>query len=317
MKQSKNSRRSKIGRSSAVTVDNLRKGGLHAIRCAVRDVLSQIDNKSALRVDAYAEDTFEEHLKRYRGKRLKGIKIFGEESIRDPDLDLSQERGTVALVDALDGSDLLERGLSNWCTAVVFFNPTADQGSRILAAFVGLPSNETYYATISDPRALVFRNGATHEVSKPSKRRSLRRASVCYYGQKAKNHLSVAKTPLLREMMQLEKKRAIDFRIYNLGGNPMMVKLADFIHRDAHSIDAVFDTEGQLAHDVVPGAYIAMKGGAALKNLNGTNISYEQLEDALLQPAKNRLKYVLAATEELANALCCALRERNGTESIA
>ncbi|TDA25606.1 MAG: hypothetical protein DSO00_08510, partial [Archaeoglobi archaeon] len=54
----------------------------------------------------------------------------------------------------------------------------------------------------------------------------------------------------------------IGFRIYNLAGNPVMVKLVDHRIKDARGIDAVIEIKGQKPHDMAPGAYIALKGGA-------------------------------------------------------
>jgi fructose-1,6-bisphosphatase/inositol monophosphatase family enzyme len=56
-------------------------------------------------------------------------------------------------------------------------------------------------------------------------------------------------------------------RIYNLGGNPMMLKVAE------RTIDAVFEVVGQHPHDVVPGAYIARQAGAIVKDLQGNDLA--------------------------------------------
>ena len=78
---------------------------------------------------------------------------------------------------------------------------------------------------------------------------------------------------------------------------------ADFIG----DIDAVFDVSGQQLHDVVPGAYIALKAGAYMCDLDGTPITIDDLARRLQDP-RERIKYVLAATEELAQELVTALR---------
>jgi hypothetical protein len=48
----------------------------------------------------------------------------------------------------------------------------------------------------------------------------------------------------------------------------MTVKLVDHEVRAAKGIDAVFDVRGQNTHDVVPGAFLAMKAKAVMKNLS-------------------------------------------------
>ena len=77
--------------------------------------------KPALRIDVNAEDELAARLHDYHSGKFAYIEYFGEESLDDPHLDLTGRSGTFALADAVDGTDLVERGLSNWCTAVVFF----------------------------------------------------------------------------------------------------------------------------------------------------------------------------------------------------
>ena len=75
-----------------------------------------------------------------------------------------------------------------------------------------------------------------------------------------------------------------------------------FTQAPGSSADAVLDLEGQKPHDVVPGAFIAMKAGAVMKDSKTrAKLTIEQLEQALLKPASpdHELRYVLSATEEL------------------
>lgn len=72
--------------------------------------------------------------------------VFGEESI-DETIDLTGNVNIHMLVDMIDGTDLLERGFSNWCSAAVVFDP---RGVTILASYVLMRQElETcmYYAT--------------------------------------------------------------------------------------------------------------------------------------------------------------------------
>lgn len=86
----------------------------------------------------------------------------------------------------------------------------------------------------------------------------------------------------------------MDFRFYNLAGNPMMARLAE------GTVDVVLELDGQLPHDVVPGAYIAMKAGAVFGNIDGDKtFSEQELADFLLKPADQSIRYILAANKDL------------------
>ena len=289
----------------------------------------KIGRKQALRIDANAEDYFRRQLHKTERGRFAQIIVHGEERLNDDrDLNLTGQPGIYALVDMVDGTDLLERGLYNWCSAIVFFCPCAPEGERILAAFVGIPSGESgseiYYATATEDGAYVKPpgRGQSIPVSGPSSVTKLQDASVCFYGQKAASLQSILEHRLLNHVVQLDKEQKrkqqekkalgkepgpdeedIAFRIYTLAGIPMMVKLADHRTKAARNIDVVFDVRGQQPHDVVAGAFIAKKGGAVLKDLNGKIIEYADLEKRLLKPKdkNSALTYVLASTEELCN----------------
>lgn len=84
----------------------------------------------------------------------------------------------------------------------------------------------------------------------------------------------------------------------------MMLKLAE------SKLDAVFDVAGQYCHDVVPGAFIALKAGAVLKDLNGQRITEEELGIRISSNPGAKLKYVLACTESLCDELLQLLSER-------
>jgi fructose-1,6-bisphosphatase/inositol monophosphatase family enzyme len=137
-------------------------------------------------------------------------------------------------------------------------------------------------------------------------------ASVCFYGQKIENFLSLPEC-FGKNLLSLNRRKVkkanekIPFRIYNIAGIPMMMKMADHRVGKAHGIDVVFDLEGQKPHDVVPGAFIAKKAGAVLKDLGDKEITFGQLEDLLLRPASTELRYVLAATEKLSSRMIRAL----------
>jgi fructose-1,6-bisphosphatase/inositol monophosphatase family enzyme len=101
-----------------------------------------------------------------------------------------------------------------------------------------------------------------------------------------------------------EKKNQTDapkFRIYNLAGNPMMMRLVD------GKIDAIIELSGQRCHDVIPGFAIALKAGAYLIDLDTSRkLSIKDLPAILSRPS-NKFKYILACNEPLADEILKAL----------
>ena len=135
---------------------------------------------------------------------------------------------------------------------------------------------------------------------------TLRDAAVCFYGQKAANFYAVHKNaPLLTWLRDNRAKKingqAPRFRIYNLAGNPMMVRMTESTGTPP-AIDAVFELKGQKVYDVIPGAFIAKRVGATFVDLANRPID---LDRALRE--RKVLKYVLAATPGLARELVLAL----------
>ncbi len=297
----------------------------HIVRQILFDVADDPENsfeqlrqtqtgKKLLRLDINAEDSFQRLLHKYQKGRFASIQVLGEERLRNPDLNLRGRDGVLALVDAVDGTDLVERGLSNWCSGVVFFAPSNRKGKRILASCVAVPTNsmtpgekprmqvDVYCAT--PERVYVHTDGKTRDVHGCSTTEQMEQASLCFYEQKVSNFLSVAQSRLIRNL-----DVAGDFRIYNLGGIPMMLKLIDHFPR-IRGVDAVVDLEGQKPHDVVPGAFIAKRAGAVLRDLSGKDIPLGKLEDLLLRPAspETQLTYILTGTSGLADQIVGLIR---------
>jgi hypothetical protein len=298
---------------------------------ALRTITDEVTNKSALRVDLYAEDRFEVAFADSDNSELSKVIILGEERIeKDPEFkNLSGREETFALVDMIDGTDLLERGLSNWCSAAVFFRPSAKEGERILCSCVGLPTGEIYYAHAHSSDVYVKqRLKFDRPVAKPSEIKELTKASICFYGQKANNLTKTSEQQLFHYLADLSKKIKdgreekerngeiltpedgdISSRFYNLAGIPMMVKLIDHRIKIAKNIDAVFDVRGQKPHDVVPGAFLALLGGAVMWNLDtNTYATTIDLERALLEPASQSMRYIISCTEELCEQIHPLLR---------
>jgi fructose-1,6-bisphosphatase/inositol monophosphatase family enzyme len=97
----------------------------------------------------------------------------------------------------------------------------------------------------------------------------------------------------------------VGFRFYNLAGNPMMMRLVD------GSVDIVFDIKGQAPHDVVPGAFIAVKAGAVLAQPTGSPLTLADLSTSLLQPGSPaaQLTYVLGANQNMVAEMTRLLAE--------
>jgi fructose-1,6-bisphosphatase/inositol monophosphatase family enzyme len=269
--------------------------------------------KRALRVDLDAEDNFEEILHTYLNGRFASVSFYGEERLGSQKLDLSSETGIVALVDAIDGTDLLERGIGNWCCASLFFQPSAKKGNRIRAAFVGLPNRSVYYASDREEGVFVVRGRQDEAVraAGPSDVKTLARASMYFYGQKVANFFGTA------EQMETLRDCPKDFRIYTLGGIPMMARLVDRTTKNAGGVDAVVELMGQQPHDAIPGLYLARKGGAVALQLDGQEMPLSEMEAALMRPAAHRIKYVAASTSALARAVLAFVTPKSAQKAEA
>jgi fructose-1,6-bisphosphatase/inositol monophosphatase family enzyme len=252
-------------------------------------------SKPALRIDLTAEETGITELSR----RLCDYqpRILGEESMKDQDLDLTNEDRLVVLIDMVDGSDLLARGFGNWGSAIVFFYPSRRE---ILAALVGLADGDIYFATDATGAMKYCHKSGPNPVPVrgPSTVEAIEDSAICFYGQKVSNFCAAAHdnrfAALLEKLQSTCPKELLRTRIWNLGGNPIMCRLID-----GAGIDAVLEMSGQAPHDCVAGAYIAQKAGAVFSSVEG---SATNLNGILLRPAdpRSRIKYVLASTEELA-----------------
>jgi hypothetical protein len=174
-------------------------------------------------------------------------------------------------------------------------------------AYVELPPKIRGFAEGASKRWRTIKHRPHKRLRISGKAQDLNDSSVCFYGQRADHLLTVAnrrqfvaRMEEIEEITQAQKKikaRVPAFRIYNLGGNPMLAKIAD------GTVDAVFRAKHSEAHDFVPGAFIAAKAGAVIMDLNSKPLS---LEDFLFDPSK-RDGYVVAASEKLAKELVAIL----------
>jgi len=286
--------------------------------------------KPALNIDIAVENVARTQLK----TRLASLNplVLGEEYGDEPltpTLDLTGRDRLIILVDMVDGTDLLERNLWNWCSAMIFYYPKMRKAEdRILASFIGLPGEGVYFARRDRAKVLKatvrrsIENGEsllridTMVVAGPSSVETLAQASVSFYGQKIPNLFSVALKEdinaslvphaFAKNMLDLQKTKPAT-RIYNLAGNPMMMRLIDDGGLGHTRIDAVFDLNGQLPHDAVPGLYIAHRAGAILRDVTGSVLTPELLAKKLMRPASEeaseKVRYVVSSSKRLCDEL--------------
>jgi hypothetical protein len=301
--------------------------------------------KEMLQVDKEAENSCAAFLLGMLGEE-KELLVLGEETLwkLPADLDLSRQSVKVrypddplviegaetrytVILDMIDGSDLLERRLGNWCSAMVFFDPRVP---KILCSLVqdsggviyGAHETSTFLITPETKRGdnlEPLKGVEVREILKTDQidRKKLPRThtdqiAVCFYNQNLKHFKSTTPLGLADWLQTLPKEEQERFRIYTLAGNPMMAKMA---HRE--NIHVVFEHEGQYPHDVVPGAYIALKARAHLYDFHGVTITEAALAKSLLNPSGQKIKYVLASTQELAVDIACALDQRCTRDAAA
>lgn len=226
--------------------------------------------------------------------------VYGEEEEETPGKRFAERNKIVAIVDPVDGTDLLARDFSNWCCAMIFFNP---KQKKIICSVVGHASGDIYYANETGafvrPRyAEAARNRDKKLYRDTSEDIPLRNAAFCYYGQKPKSFLSLAGhdqfcTTMKQFAEEAKDKKKVGIRVYNFGGNPMMVRIP------SGAVDAVMAMGDTELHDIMPGAYIALQAGAVLTDLNGNDIDPIT---ALTEP-KKKLRYILSGSKALAAEL--------------
>ncbi len=297
-------------------------------------------SKGMLTVDQEAEDQCTNYLLKLLGS--ENIRVLGEETLwKYEQLDLSThhiegysensvevpgpERKLVAIIDMIDGSDLVERNFGNWCSAVVFFKPRPKP--EILfslihqadGAIYGADQKGTFLIRASNARPIQgvvpFKKPEARRLRREDKDKDYpeetRQISICFIGQKVKHFTSIP-----NGLMQWAKKSeaAERLRFYNLAGNPMMARLAN-----GENVHVVFEHRGQHAHDAIPGLFIALQAGAFMLDLNKTSsseesVTIEELASFLMKPSATSVKYVIASTKELALEFARVLKSDDGVE---
>jgi hypothetical protein len=234
--------------------------------------------------------------------------MHGEESlaIRKTARDLTAELRPGSLHDAVDGTDLRALKFGNDCSAAIVMDPTKPPGSRILVAAIGLPGEAVYFSTRDLPALFRWRVKNYHldtEGAKASPKRTsapnrLADAIICSYGQKPASLNELMGTGFFDRWNA--QPNALG-RFHTLAGMPMVPRMvAPAI--GTKPVDVIIEVAGQAAHDMAPGAYIALKGGATILHLDGAPFRIEEIEQAALHPANEqyRMRYVMAASRGLA-----------------
>lgn len=281
--------------------------------------------KDLLAVDHFAEESFSKAITSSLGDF---VVVSGEESLPKTGVDYSASDQLHILCDMIDGTDLLVRGMSNWCSAFIAFEPSTrkilashvyvvDRGVDVLySAFddeegAHLSEYRTYVFPLNDEEYIKFERDEIEFVTdeqvyarsffEPTAQRNLAEAGIFSYGQKLKNFRPLSDF-LLNDVVAATIEQAKDLRIYNLAGNPALCRMVE------GKVDLVFDLAGQAAHDVLPGAFIALKAGAVMFLLNDfpshppRRIYSDDLVEFAVRPCSQdtRLKYVVASNESLA-----------------
>lgn len=234
----------------------------------------------------------EERFKRLpaRGESLDLYDVSSIASIPGISRDEAQQihdRGVVVLLDVVDGTKLIMRELSNWGSAVAFYECLGE----VLVAMVGDAFGRIYYATRGERGVRVVTSSGERGINGPSSVGSLRQASLCFYGQSPSAFKSFVEMPGFANLLDALQP---DGRIYNFGGNPMLVKVAD------GQVDAVVELRGQRAHDAVPGLFIAIQAGATVRQPDGRVLDFS---GALRYPARKSLRYIVTSTSPLFEAI--------------
>ncbi len=246
-------------------------------------------------------------------------------------LNLDHRSRYCMLIDVLDGAHLYQKRLGNWCSALTVFDRITN--AIYAAYIVHPSAEKIYYATYEQPHAYMMhvpglsqmetfpfrmnhqedyiektrKEGGwnRHFLRIPTGSKALMNATVCLNAQRCSTLFDLldssrfpAVIPWLTGMAFTDRDlRAngaeLGFRLYNMGGNPMLARLCD------GGADVVLDLGGSLANDWVPGAYIALKAGAYVGSLKGQPITEPDLSLALGGVGHLKSTYIAAASEGL------------------
>jgi hypothetical protein len=330
-------------RPATLSAEALHDVAVHAIRKTVEKAMDDLQSENPSVFDSTIrrgrETNFEKlHLESYFGTEVRSFAnstygsstefcIFGDESPSELDRRLRDHpNATFARVDALDGRDLFQRKIGNWCCASSFFVKHSALGERIKAVAVGVPNGggvkifsavqgeagiRVTAARSKTDRPIVFKG----QHSSPWGRDTIQDSVICCVGQKRDSFLSLCDSNLVSEVGKWSESEGNRFRIYNLGGMPMIMRLLEGRREhakgyEASGVDAVFGVYGSKSYDVVPGVYLAQRFGATVLNHDKSRVRIDQLEEMLLNPTEKGIQYVIAGKQTLAENICVALHAR-------
>jgi fructose-1,6-bisphosphatase/inositol monophosphatase family enzyme len=307
-----------------------------AVRVPINNLFAASGRDTTLE-DHQAESTARAQLEKlYPAHREVAIEAIGEERMKSDGWrahgglsGLDAAKTIIALVDPLDGTKLEAREIPTWCIAIVFYERST---GRVLAALVGQATGSIYCATATpllaveidsarvihgdDRRALAWRQvpnpkrprqDGWYDFAPPEELRAPDEAS--------RNDVAfVASSPrsfLLASRFVEEARKSDETllgRVYNMGGNPMLAKVAN------GTIDAVVGfgdvgskgTTAQKPHDYIPGAFIAQQaGGTVIDTASGEPLDFAR---CLLRPDEPGQRYVVARTRDVAERCLRVLR---------
>lgn len=247
--------------------------------------------KPAKLVDLFAEASLIAGLRR-RLRDFAPLIVFGEESLGLQRDGLSNHKGLAILVDAVDGTRLLEYGWNDWCSAATVFSPATRE---IVASIVAFPSGVAYFATSegvgkcrTKGRGIQFGlvSGRPSKVGRAN-------ASIAFYGYRMKRFAELGGR--IARLVGTPQGVEDNPEIFVIGGNPALVHMVDGFKR----IDAVVEPLGQAPHDMAAGAFICRQAGCTVIDLFGRDVALGEL---LFGP-KTKVPFIAASNPELAEAL--------------
>ncbi len=236
--------------------------------------------KSATILDVVAESNLCAALR----EALHGLNplLLSEESLREART--SPHDGVAVLVDALDGTTLIQHGWDSWCAAATVWHPSS---GAILAAFVAEANGTCHYATSNECGKAIRHRGRLITRSWTARGANSHGGAeaIAFYGYR-RNRFDFVGSSLPPN----------EGSVFTIGGNPALVRMVDGFRR----VDAVVEPIGQFPHDIVPGLYLCQRAGVTLIDASGRDLRPESL---LAGELHRKIPFVAAWDPELAKRL--------------
>jgi fructose-1,6-bisphosphatase/inositol monophosphatase family enzyme len=216
--------------------------------------------------------------------------VVGEESMAGF---ASGHSGLAILVDAVDGTRLLQHGWNNWCSAATVWR---QQTGEILASFVAEPDGVCYFATRSRLGKARLMGRQIEFVPMTAPATTAGGKSCAFYGYKRERFAAFGR----------ELPAGVG-TVFTVGGNPALVRMVDGYQR----VDAVLEPIGQSPHDMVAGLFLCQRAGVTVLGYDGALLDLARLFGGDL---RRRVPFVAAWDAGLAQQL---LRESAGMAMVA